>query len=268
MSNLTTFRTSATLAVLMVVGVHAANAEDEDSWDVRVGAGALYVPEYEGSDDMTFEALPLLEIEWNDRVFLSTEDGIGVHLYRGDDLRVSTSMGYEFGREESDSSDLRGLGDIDGSVTAAIGVEFEAGPVTPFLELTRHVSGTEGTVLELGVETSVPLAGAFGDRADSDETRAPELMIGASAEWADDGFMSGMFGIGALQSERSGIPRYSAQAGFKSVGIEVGFVYPIGDRWSVMTVAEYSRLMGDASDSPIVKDVNQFSGGLFVVYGF
>lgn len=45
-------------------------------------------------------------------------------------------------------------------------------------------------------------------------------------------------------------------------------MYPIGDRWSVMTVAEYSRLMGDASDSPIVKDVNQFSGGLFVVYGF
>ena len=85
---------------------------------------------------------------------------------------------------------------------------------------------------------------AFGDRPDSDENRAPELMIGASAEWADDSFMDGMFGIGALQSQRSGLPRYSAQAGFKSVGVELGFVYPIGDRWSVMTVAEYSRADG------------------------
>ena len=82
MSKLTTFRASATLVTLMVVGVHAANAEDEDPWDIRVGAGALYVPEYEGSDDMTFEALPLLEIEME-------RSGVPEHRRRHRSSRVS-----------------------------------------------------------------------------------------------------------------------------------------------------------------------------------
>lgn len=264
----TMFRVSAALVALSVMGPHTANAADEDPWGIKIGAGTLYVPEYGGSDEMTFEALPFLEIEWNDLVFLSSEDGLGVNVYRGDELRISTSIGYEFGREESDSDDLRGLGDISGSGTAVIAAEYEAGPVASFLELTRHLGGTKGIVLELGVETFVPLAGTSGRRDDGDEPRAPGLMIGISAEWADDSYMGDMFGINMLQSERSRLPRYSAQAGFKSFGAEVGFMYPMGDHWSAMIVAEYSRLMGDAADSPIVKDANQFSVGLFVAYGF
>ena len=268
MLKLTMYRASAALVALTVLGSDAANAEDESPWDIQIGAGALYVPEYEGSDDMTLEPLPFVEIEWNDRIFLSAEDGLGVHVYRGDDLEVSTSIGYEFERKESDSSDLRGLGNINGTVTAVIGVEYEVGLVTPFLELTKHLGSTEGTVLEFGVETFVPLAGASDHHDDDDGPRAPGLMIGASAEWADDNFMGDMFGISALQSERSGLPRYSAQADFKSVGAEAVFEYPIGDHWSIAAIAEYSRLVGDAADSPIVKDADQLSGGLFVTYGF
>ncbi|MFN4764714.1 MipA/OmpV family protein, partial [Gillisia sp. Q332] len=59
-----------------------------------------------------------------------------------------------------------------------------------------------------------------------------------------------------------------AKSGFKAVGAELGFVYPVFESWEVRTMIEYTRLVGDAADSPISKDNNVLFGGLAVSYKF
>ncbi len=42
----------------------------------------------------------------------------------------------------------------------------------------------------------------------------------------------------------------------------------LNDRWSLMLMGRYSRLIGDAADSPVIETENQFYGGLGLSYKF
>lgn len=266
----------------LVLSVHSnASAQDVvddltniEKWDFAIGAGAMVGPKYEGSDENEVTAMPYLSIEWNDFVFLNPEDGLGVHAYQSEDLEVDVSIGYDMGRKESDSSDLAGLGDVDGSVTANLGIEYELGPVSPFLELSKQMGGANGMTAEIGVETMVPLAmlyagnGGGGARDEGEGPSGPALMFGISTQWADDNYMSENFGITAAQAAASGLSQHTAGSGFKSAGVEAGVMIPFGENWALNMMVEYSVLLGDAADSPVVKDDTQLSGGTFLRYQF
>lgn len=242
--------------------------QEESKWDLTVGGGVGFQPKYEGSDEYEAVPLPMFRLEWNDLLFLSPGEGLGAKLEVYEGLEVSASVGYDGGRDEGDSSALRGLGDIDGAVAANFGVEYEVGFLTPFAEVTKHLGGTDGVEADFGVKAMVPLSGFSRGTRQGDEPNGPALEFGISAQWADDDYMEEYFGVSGVQSSRSGLSRFTAESGFKSVGAEVGLMVPFAKRWSFNAMLEYSRLLSDAADSPIVKDENQFSGGLFIGYKF
>ena len=66
--------------------------------------------------------------------------------------------------------------------------------------------------------------------------------------------MSAYFGVDSKNSLKSGIKAYDADSGFKDFGITVPLRYNASDHWSIMGVVGYKKLIGDASDSPIVED--------------
>lgn len=244
--------------------------EADSKWDITLGAGVFVGPAYDGSDDFEVLPFPLVDIEWNELIFLTTQDGLGFHAFRGEDLTISASVGFEPGRNDKDHTDLAGLGDIDPGAVAKLSFEYEIGPVTPFASISKYFGATGGVEAEFGIETMVPLAALTGGpmpRGD-DGPGGPFLTFGVSAEWADKNYMGDTFGITAAQSAASGYAQHTAKAGFKSVGAELGIVYPLGDHWSVSAMFEYGRLTGDAADSPFVREKNQFGGGLFVAYRF
>ncbi len=270
----------ATLAgsvfILAIVTSFAANAEEKKSkpsltsnWDVVVGLGAGYGPDYEGSDNYEFSPLPILEITWNDRIYLSTGEGLGAYFYKGDQLSFKGGIGYNGGRDESDNSHLRGLGDIGGAAVLNAGLEYEIGPLTPYIELEKSLGGSDGLQIEFGIETMIPLGSTKKmNGKDDDDFSGPALMLGISADWVDDNYAESYFSVNALQSSRSGLVQYTAESGFKSVNFEAGLMYPFGEHWALNTMIGYSQLLGDAADSPIVKDEGQFFGGIFVTYRF
>ncbi|MCY3825474.1 MAG: MipA/OmpV family protein [Nitrospinae bacterium] len=249
-----------------------AEAGEGSDWEVRIGAGAEYIPKYEGSDEMRSRALPLVDITWKDLVFLHSRDGLGVHLYNEGGLTVSASVEYVFARDESDSDDLRGMGDIDETAAATLIVKYDLGLLTPYAGVSKHLGGTEGTLVKAGVGGIVPLAlldGSLKPQAAGDDgPTGPALKLAASITWADDTYMENYFGVNPAQSSASGHPRYSPESGFKSVDLEAGVIWLFAENWVVIAQVGYSRLSGDATDSPIVKDDGRFSGGLFLSYGF
>lgn len=238
---------------------------DNGDWEIGLGAMAQFQPDYEGSDDYEFAPLPFLMVNYRDLVFL---DGptLGANAFtwqgprREDKLQIGPLVRYEFGRDEDDSDDLRGMGDIDGAVELGAFVSYGSGPWSTGLTVFRDVSDShDGLTAELSADHMLSLG--------------PKLMLRSeiSATWADDNYTETFFGVTAAQSARSGMRQYQAEGGFKDAGISLDLNYNLTDNWGLTGQVGYKRLLGDAADSPLVEDrgsANQFTTGLFVSYEF
>lgn len=241
-----------------------AEATKKD-WSFRLGAGALYAPEYEGSDEHTFLPLPLVMISYRDLVFLRGPM-LGANAFTwqgprpGDRLQIGPLVRYQFGRNEDDSDDLRGMGDIDGAVELGAFITYRSDPWSTGLTVFRDVSGShDGLTAKLSAGHRLSLGPKLALRGE------------ISATWADDNYTETFFGVTAAQSARSGLRQYRPEGGFKDAGISFDLRYNLTDNWDITGRLGYKRLLGDAADSPLVKDrgsADQLSTGLFFSYRF
>ena len=83
--------------------------------------------------------------------------------------------------------------------------------------------------------------------------------------------MQTYFGVTTSQASASGLKEFNANGGIKDVGTGISIIYPFNKYWSLLTIANYTRLLNDAANSPLVENVgskNQFWLGLGVAYRF
>ncbi|MES0862784.1 MipA/OmpV family protein [Ruegeria sp. SCPT10] len=250
------------------------SASDKD-WAFYIGAGGGLVPEYQGSDE--YELAPLVTFEgvWRDR-FVISDQGLGAFLYDQNGFRVSAAVGYGGGRDEDDSDDLKGLGDIDNSAVLSLGTQFDLGQsLTATADVRKFLGGSEGTVVSLGLQTQVPfgvIRGALAPtgRPYNDETSQNGVVLigGVSVDWADEDYNQSFFGVTSTQSARSGLRQYRAESGVNALNVELGVSKQIGRSWGVTGLLAYSRLLGDAADSPIVKSKGNYAAVVSVAYQF
>jgi outer membrane scaffolding protein for murein synthesis (MipA/OmpV family) len=223
-------------------------------WKLTVGAGAIYMPEYEGSDKLEINPLPIISAEFGDRVRVDIT-GVTVDIYEANGFSAGLKAGYDLGRKEDDSDYLRGLGDIDaGGIIGGI-ISYEVGPFEAYAELDKTIGGSDG------------LTGTVGARA---SYRYERFIFSAdvSGTWADDKHMESYFGVTSAQSASSGLAQYDAQAGFKRVDLKGSITYMMTENWLVTGAAGAGFLMSDAKDSPIVRDDIQPFAMLGVSYRF
>jgi outer membrane scaffolding protein for murein synthesis (MipA/OmpV family) len=181
--------------------------------------------------------------------------GVTVDFYERDGFRVSVKGGYELGRKEDDSDYLRGLGDIDaGGVIGGI-VGYERGPFEVYGTLDKTIGGSDG------------LTGSLGAKASYKYERFI-FVADVSGTWADDKHMESYFGITSAQSASFGLAQYDAKAGVKRVDVKGSITYMMTENWLVTGAAGAGFLLGDAKDSPIVKDDVQPFAMLGVAYRF
>jgi outer membrane scaffolding protein for murein synthesis (MipA/OmpV family) len=234
-------------------------------WDIRIGAGALYQPEYEGSDEFKVSPLPLVMVSYRDLVFLrGTTLGANAFTWQGprpsDKLQVGPLVRYQFGRDEDDSDDLRGMGDIDAAVEVGGFLTYGIGPWSLGATLFKDASDAhDGFTAKF----------AAGHR----HRFSPKLQLRSelSSTWADENYTQTYFGVTAAQSARSGMRQYSPEGGIKDVGITFDLDYSLTEHWGITGRVGYKRLLGDAADSPLVEDrgsANQLSTGIILSYRF
>ncbi len=248
------------LAAPWTLVAHRAPAQDfgpdEDSSGLNyiLGAAVMRSPVFEGAKDYKTSALPFFLITYGNRATVDIT-GIQYDIYETGPLTLTAGLGYDWGRKESESDHLDGLGDIDGGLGVGFGVDYTAGPVNLFADLSRTFDGSEGLTGKFGAEVSRPLG---------------EVMLAASvtAMWADDRYMEAYFGVTTAQSAASGLPEYDAGAGLSSVGVELSATYFLNDHWIMRGQVGVSELLGDAADSPVVQETSQSSASIMVGYRF
>lgn len=226
---------------------------DKRKWSLSIGLGGGVSPDYEGSNDYGFGFGPNISATWRNTIFYRGKS-LGVNIIRQKNLKAGLIAARAAKRKEDDNDKLEGLGDVDGGIEVGGFVSYKNNSWRYMAEGRQEVdSGHEGALLELSVGKNLPLA-------------TPLVFVEIGTTLASDDYMESFFGVDSQQSANSGLKKYNAGAGIKDVNLSISAGYPLTDRWRVAVMVEYKRLLGDAADSPIVDDKNQFVAGLGLTY--
>lgn len=232
----------------------------DDATTVKLGLGALMVPDFEGAKDHTVFPVPILEVNNWHRFSLSFR-GLTYLLYEYQndaesefkkvEFRLEPALGVSASRKEDneflfftrgDSNYLRGLGDVDTGLDVGANLFLRTGPVATRLQLRQEVAGGhDGFTARLGFGTRIPF------------TPQTRLGVELATTWADDAYMDAFFSIDRRQAHRSIYRRYDASSGFKDGSVGLRLDHEFNDRIGLLAAAQYTRLIGDAADSPIVQ---------------
>lgn len=254
------------LTLALVVAANAAVAQDyaaereRKDWDVVVGAAALNVPKFEGSDRYEMKVLPNVMVDWKDTVTFSMPEGLKWNALNNNGFKAGPVVKYKGGREESDDrSALTGMGEIDDTAEVGGFATYRWGQFEGKVEARQALGGHEGAVVDAGVNMlmtqNYPWFFAFGPKV----------------TWASEDYNQAYFGVDAGQAARSGYARYDADSGIKSVGFGGIANYVVDKNWVLTGFANYERLQDLATDSPLIDrkgDANQLMVGVGVGYKF
>lgn len=261
-------RTIAGLAIVSCASftsIATAEPGEAEVWKIGLGAGAIYHPDYEGSDDYEVRALPAINLSYRDFIILRGPTLMidafqlsGTELAR--DLSFGALLKYDIGREANDNPALRGLEEIDGGLDAGVFAEYRLGAVSFGLSALADTGDRhEGMLAEFKVGYGRALAARLRGQVE------------ISATWADDNYTQAYFSVTRAEAQATGLREFAARGGMKDVGAAVSLHYLVSEHWRITGRLAYRTLLGDAADAPLVKDEGskqQASGALLMTYEF
>jgi len=239
-------------------------AEPPRRWTAAVGLVASVGPEYAGAARVGVTVQPGLGLRWG-RVSLSSRSafavrggepgargGLRVELLRSERWRSSLGLRWDGGRDEGDSPDLQGLGDVRGTLRARVSLGYRID------ERWRLSSALSADTLGRG-------GGWLGEVGVSREGRLSAdtgVSAGAVLGFAGERWQQNYFGITPEQSRRSNYAAYAPGAGLRDVVLSLGgrTSFSLGartaqtPRWAVFYGASISRLLGPTVASPLVRE--------------
>jgi outer membrane scaffolding protein for murein synthesis (MipA/OmpV family) len=253
------------MSLLTFTTAAMSHERQEDAWTFNLGGGAMYRPDYEGSDDYEVRGLPVLGINYRDIVMLRggalmvdvielSGTGLAEHF------RFGPLVKFDQGREADDNPVLRNLGDIDKGALAGVFLGYQLGPFDFELTVAQDATSRyEGLIAELQAGYGFML------------TERLRAQLQVSSTWTNDDYTQAYFGITRAQASASGLREFTAAAGVKDAGAALSLNYLLTEHWRLTGRLAYRRLLGDAADSPLVEDegsANQASAAVFVSYQF
>ncbi len=240
----------------------SVNSSDEPAsagdWVISLGGGGVMRPEFEGSDKYDMRFWPIASVNYQNRFFISTQNGLGMKFFHDHNWSVGAAIRYKEGRDENDSTLLKGMGDIDSGAEIGVFGTWTPDPFSVRLEIMQGTGDVEGLQSTLTLGHTQMLA----------ERLKWINLVGAT--YANSTHNDTFFGVSQRQSARSGYDYYKADSGFKSVQYTSRVSYALTADLSATGFGTYKRLVDQAADSPLVEagSKNQFMFGLGLVYTF
>ena len=263
-----TLAQAADMSAVQPVTIQTETPTDRQ-WTLTLGGYVTGQPEYLGSGNYEFGFMPIISIDRANELsrFSSFNDSPSIALFNVGTFELGPVANMIWKRDEGDSSDLRGLGDID--------YAFEVGGYLQFYpldwlrfrtELRYGFGGYEGVVADFALD-AIHFADYWGGLTVSG---GPRLKMASS------GFVDTYFGITPEQSATAislgnDLAPYQAGGGVYSVGVGGQIMKRFNPNITGSIFAEYEYLTGDAADSPLVVqngDRNQFQAGVSLSYTF
>lgn len=230
-------------------------------WSLTLGAAGFMAPRYQGSNALAFNAVPMISLGRSGKgaPFSSRNDNISVAFFDNGFFRAGPAGKILFERSDSDR-DLKGLGTVRWG--GEVGGFFDLYP-TNWLrfrtEVRQGIRAHSGVVADLS--------------ADAFHNIAPNLQLsgGPRLSLATSSYYRAYYGVNPAQSAASGLGIYRPGSGIRAIGFGGALTWKATDKVTTSLFAEYSRLLGPAADSTVVRQrgsVNQFTIGASATYRF
>lgn len=233
----------------------------EDGWGAGLGLGIEYETAYEGSDEFGLEAQPAGAVQWrnDDNIFYFAGEAIGWRGLRAENWLLEAAIGFDEGREESDSDDgrLDGLGDQDEGAELVLQARRSLTSDWRYWLVGRVVTGSDGNLGLFGVGRR------FGDQIDGTGSEITLVAVFHDSDYANKGF-----GVNATQAAASGLLETTIDSGLRSVGVDYNFRYNINRHWQVYGEALFEYFSSDVRDSPIARSDYEAEVGVGFIYVF
>ncbi|EJN03144.1 MipA/OmpV family protein [Phyllobacterium sp. YR531] len=231
-------------------------------WYLTLGAKGFVAPRYDGASDYRLLAAPVISLgrAGKSEKFSSLNDNASIGFVDTGVFRAGLTGKLVSGRDDDDSRDLKGLHDTDWGVEVGGFAEFyPTDNIRGRVEVRRGIGAHDGVVADFAVD-------AF-----TDITPTIRVSAGPRATVATKDYFREYYGVNPAESAASGLKEYRPGGGLKSLGIGGQITWKTTDKITTSAYAEYSRLMGPAADSSLVKErgsANQATFGLQATYRF
>jgi outer membrane scaffolding protein for murein synthesis (MipA/OmpV family) len=245
-----------------IESIHVESKSSESGKRITVGAGIAIVPDYEGSD--YYEAAPLLHFRmaWENGRYLDfTGNRVKFNIMKAGNLSIGPMVRVRAKRDDDvEDTQVSRMKEVDtavelgGFVAYNLWENFEIGA-----NLVQDVAdGHDGYLVGLHVGYKI---------------HKENMMIGLKAftTYVNNDYMEAYFSVNFYNIGSAQLRPYDADDGFKDVGVTCVISYQINESWGATGVLGFTRLIGDAKDSPVVDDrgdANQLLGGIMGTYRF
>lgn len=253
---------------------------DPNADSITIGAGAVYLPDYEGSDDYRFTPAPGAIGSYKGFSFTVAGNRASVDLIpnrAGDaiDFQAGPIGVINFNRSNINSIDdrrVRALGELGTAIELGgfVGVGKTGVITSPYDRLSVSVSYRYDV-------NGVHKSGIWQPTINYFTPLSTKAAVGffISGEHAGDGYAQTYYSISPTQSLVSGLPGYRARGGWKNYTLGALGTYSLtGDLlhgFKIVAGGTYSRLLNDFGDSPVVSIAgsrSQWLGTVGLAYTF
>lgn len=235
-------------------------AQDNADTRVRVGLGAQVKPKFVGADKS--EVLPLFDLDiakgTNEFAFEAPDYSFGIAAISSGGFSFGPALNLANKRKESDVG--APVGNVKTTIEAGAFASYEVSKSFYLrAEALKGLGGHKGVVGTVGAD----YVWRDGDRY--------VVSIGPRVLLSDSRYQRAYFGVTSEAALASGLPAYRPSGGIHGIAAATGVSYQFSPRWGLFGYGRAERLVGDAADSPIVRQFGsrtQLSGGLGLNYTF
>jgi len=224
---------------------------DLPKWRTVLGVASEVQPVYDGARAYRVSGGPVINIHYRDIAFLSTGEGLGFHVLRGDHYQVGLGVTFDLGRKERDDlRNLRGMGDISAAPVGKLYGSWVLSRKFPLIlrvDARQFMGGAQGSVGDAAVY--LPLPGS---------SKGFVMFAGASITMATHHYLQTLYGVTPVQSAASRHPVYEIpRAGTSAAGVGFSATKSVTDHWLLNLDAALSQVRGSPAHSPLVETRTQ-----------
>ncbi len=239
---------------------------DLDEAVIRTSFGVGFAPDFEGSSD--YDPIPILSVRAEFENYRVEIDGLsgGVDVSRFKSWEFGPAFSFRFGRDDDvDNNVISLLRDIDEAFEIGFFVGYKLSPKL----LEKDLIAFRATFLHDVTSVHEGFIVSFGGTYSFQALQMLRIGIGPTASFASGDYFDTFFSVDANNAARSGLPVFDADGGLRDVGFNATATFFYSRKWSITSFVAFRRLVGDASDTPIVEQEgspNQVTAGLTASY--
>lgn len=243
-------------------------ADSETATEARVVVGGALVPDYFGSDDSDWRPYAEADLIYGNYYAKLRGSRLRANVIDDPNWHAGPFLAYRRDRNDVEDRRIEVMDGIDPAFEVGGFLEYEHSfrPDDP-----RYAERVRLTVRQDAADAHGGWLATLRGTIQRPILRPLIAAASVGVTWASEDYMNTYFGVSSPDSARSGLAEYEAGAGVRDVNVALALNQFLSRTWSVTGRVAYTRLLGDAADSPVVDDAgtpNQVVVTLGVGYRF